>query len=670
MKSIGNRIALTFAAVLIISSAILGVIAYSQASDALVSEVNRSLEQLAQEATHNVEATIRLHHNALEVMANRNIIKSTGNYANATIDEKLALLKEETIRAGHEFMLIADVNGLAHTSNDEIINVADRDYFQKAIKGERAVSDIMDSRIDNSRIIVFAVPIKVENRVIGIVASVEEAETMTSIIDNLKFGQTGYSFIIDKKGDFIAHPNKDYVQQKYNIIEAAKSNSDLNELAAAMANEMIPGKKGSTEYYFEGTQRFMGYAPVTMTGWSVALAAPSEEILAGLMALRISILIAAVVIIVLGSGAALFLGKYIAKPILAAADYAETIAGGDLTRKQDGAVISRKDEIGRLAKAFAKMQQNLHETVSQIEGSARELTASSQQLSSTSQNASANMQEVSASTEEISASLEQVNASSQEVTASSQEMSASMDVLNTQMIEAADKSNSIEKRAENLYGKVSVSMNSATEIYAKLEERMQQAISRAKIIDEITRMAELIAGISEQTNLLALNAAIEAARAGEHGRGFAVVADEVRKLAEQSSQTVNNIRDLTSEVQSTIGDLIGDSKELLNFVNTNVNSDYKDFMDTANMYREDARLFYQITTDGSAKCNEVLHIVNDVSTAMTEITHSITQSTEGAQQISQGTEGTARAVYEISSSAESLARMAEELMRLTRRFKV
>lgn len=129
-------------------------------------------------------------------------------------------------------------------------------------------------------------------------------------------------------------------------------------------------------------------------------------------------------------------------------------------------------------------------------------------------------------------------------------------------------------------------------------------------------------------------------------------------------------QNLTHEVKGNIGELVQDSNELLRYIDTNVNNDYQDFLSTAGQYKEDARLFYKITSEASTKCNEVLQIVNDVSFAMSEITGSITQSTEGAQQISQSTEGTTTAIVEISHSAESLTKMAEELRILTNQFRV
>ncbi|RNC29494.1 MAG: Methyl-accepting chemotaxis protein McpB [Candidatus Dichloromethanomonas elyunquensis] len=671
MKSIGTRIALTFTLVLFIVCTVLGLIAYNRAEQAVVQEVQKSLKQYADEGSKIIETHMEMYLSNLQVIADLDIIKNSGNYQNADIQDKLALLKEENVRAGHLFMMIADINGEAYTSDNQKLNIKETDYFQKAVKGENAVSDILESKADGSLTIVFAVPVKAGNQITGVIAAADKAECLTSITDDhLKFGQGGYGYIINGKGDFIAHPNKEYVSEKYNSIQEAKTKPELSELADVMQNRMIKGEQGTAEYLFEGSRRYMGFVPVEGTNWSLALTAPSSEVLAGLESLKKSIMFISIIMILLGAVIALVLGKRMGKPIIEATAFAEAFAGGDLTTKPSQASISRQDELGRLMRAFAKMQDIWNKMIGRIVFSAKDLAAASEELTAIIQNVSANMEETTASTENISASLQEVNASSEEITASGQEMNASMETLNTEMTKAGEKAKEIERRAEGLRQKVHHSEKAAAEVYAKLENRMKSAIERAKIVEEISQMTGLIAEIAKQTNLLALNAAIEAARAGENGRGFAVVADEVRKLAEQSSSTVTNIQRLTFDVQDTIRDLVTDSTELLRFMENDVNEDYKEFMKTANYYRQDAELFYDLSMDASKKCTELLQIVNSVSLGMSEITLSISQSTEGAQQISQGTEGTSKAIFEISNSSESLARLAEELASMMKQFKI
>ncbi|UWG96105.1 methyl-accepting chemotaxis protein [Dehalobacter sp. DCM] len=671
MKSIGNRIALIFAVVLIVANVAYGLLAYNRAAAAVSEEVSASMTLLAEEAAGNVETNIKLSLDSLEVLASSDIIRGSGNFADATADDKKKALREEASRANYKSMFITNINGaVIYSSDNKTPNIKDREYFQKAIRGERAVSDVIHSKADNTFVIVFAVPLKIDGTVMGVLAAIEDAERLTTLTDSLKVGQTGYAFIVNSQGVFIAHPDKTLVESQYNPIEAAKSDSGVAHLGDFIQNKVIKGEKGSGQYTFRGVEKYMGYAPIGITGWGLALTAPVDEILAVLNPLKVSVVIISFVIIVIGAIVALITGRKMAKPINEAAVYAEIIADGDLTQKVDANNLSRKDEIGRLSQAFQKMQDVLNMTVGKIAASAVDLAAASEELSSITQNASANMEEIAASTEEITASLEEVNASSQQVSASGEEMNASMDLLNNEMIGAGKDAQDIGRRVDTVYRSVNASQQTAQEMYIKLEERMTLTIEKSKIVEEISKMTDLIADIAGQTNLLALNAAIEAARAGEQGKGFAVVAEEVRKLAEQSASTVENIKGVTSKVRESIDELVKDSKELLYYINTNVSDDYKGYMNTAIQYREDAGTFEKITEAASSKCNQVVRIVNEVSMAMNEISKSIGQSTDGSQQIATSIEASTKSMLDISNAAEDLAKMAEVLSGLTSQFKI
>jgi len=148
------------------------------------------------------------------------------------------------------------------------------------------------------------------------------------------------------------------------------------------------------------------------------------------------------------------------------------------------------------------------------------------------------------------------------------------------------------------------------------------------------------------------------------------VAEEVRKLAEQSAQTVTNIQNLTKEVQNSIASLIQDSRELLGFMSSDVQKDYQTFLNTATQYKNDANTFYQSSATAADMGSRVLKIVTEVSSAVQEATVSLEQSSEGANQISQGTEETSKVMVEINEASLRLSRMAEELTQLVAQFKI
>lgn len=149
-----------------------------------------------------------------------------------------------------------------------------------------------------------------------------------------------------------------------------------------------------------------------------------------------------------------------------------------------------------------------------------------------------------------------------------------------------------------------------------------------------------------------------------------MVAEEVRKLATESTQTVNNIQDLTSQVQESIGSLIEDSNELLRFMTTDVDADYQKFYEVGQEYMQDAHAFFGLTTEVAKMGEEVLGAVNEVASSINEVTQTIGQSAEGASQIASGTDETARSMVEVNGAADRLARMSEGLTKLIAQFKI
>lgn len=162
---------------------------------------------------------------------------------------------------------------------------------------------------------------------------------------------------------------------------------------------------------------------------------------------------------------------------------------------------------------------------------------------------------VSATTEELAASMEETAASAEEMSATSQDMDDIVQTIAVKSQEGAEKANEISKRAFNTKENVKQAQEKAKSIFLNSKDKLEKSIEESKVVEQINVLSDSIMQITSQTNLLALNAAIEAARAGEAGRGFSVVADEIRKLAEQSKDTVVEIKKITNKVTGSVQNL-------------------------------------------------------------------------------------------------------------------
>lgn len=383
--------------------------------------------------------------------------------------------------------------------------------------------------------------------------------------------------------------------------------------------------------------------------------------------IKTSKLLLGVFAILIGLAVALYIGRIISRPVVELSKAAEKIAAGDLTSSELD--VKNKDEIGDLAVSFKKMRRNLREliqTVSsnagQVAASAEELTASADQTSLATEQIATTMQSVASGIENQFNTVEEASRTITEISIGAQEIARNTQIVSDSTLDAYSKAAEGTASIQTVIGQmkaISRTVNELSQVIGCLGASSQ----------EIGQISSVIKGLSTQTNLLALNAAIESARAGEHGRGFAIVAVEVRKLAEQSSLSAQQISGLIETIQEEKQKAVQSMEaatvevsEGLGMVNT-AGESFGSIQTSVNIVSTQIQ-------EVSSSVQQMAAGAEQMVQSMKSITEVSEHTASGAQQVSASTEEQLEAMKGISGAALNLSQIAEQLQLEIEKFRV
>lgn len=493
----------------------------------------------------------------------------------------------------------------------------------------------------------------------GIMVTDIEVSLLSDTISQIKIfnSDTSYACLTDSNGIYIYHPDESKIGT-YN------DSALVQDLLAQISSGTTPQAT-----VVENGEQYVAYKVSPMNGWILEIMVDQDVVLASIDEMgRSSIKISLALMIVM-TILAFFFTSTITRPIKRITKVINKTADLDISPDTSYySLLKRRDETGSMSRAVDKMRISISTMMKDVASASESINDASTKLHEIATAVNDNAESSAATAQELSASMQETASNTETISSNITDMGISTASINQKASEGVAMSQEIMKHAESLRNTTIQATEKTQTLYASVKSNTEAAIVRSQAVSQINELADTIMEIADQTKLLSLNASIEAARAGEAGKGFSVVANEIGKLAEQSSETVGSIADIVEEVNDAVRQMEESMKAALEFLDTNVLPDYHTFTNVSDQYSKDADFFHHTMTDIDRSIDELNLTMQKMADSIQMINRAVSETTDGISSVAENSSQNVILTTDTYSMVESTLKYADDLKKIVDNF--